>query len=175
MSKRKKVKLNKPRLGDCVMRPDGSIVEFVRESDDEEQLVEHFRCVDSLAIMLRNQTITVQMHDAGRLFEEEFYAAQLSGIKSPSLIKVDHGPRTPDSMTDRCAFAHRRIGKTLEVIGGPSSPGGAALWFVVGLGMSVREWALRQGWNGSPLRSDEARGILVASLGVLAKHYGLVR
>lgn len=175
MSKRKKNKPNKPKLGDCALRPDGSIVEFVRESDDEEQPVEHFRCVDSLAIMLRNQTITIQMHDAGRIFEEEFYAAQLSGIKAPSLIKFDQGTRTPDSMTDRCAFAHRRIGKTLEVIGGASSPGGAALWFVVGLGMSVREWAFRQGWNGSPLRADEARGILVASLGVLAKHYGLVR
>ena len=70
MSKRKKVRSNKPRLGDRIVRPDGSIAEFVRESDDEEQLVEHFRCVDSLAIMLRNQTITVEMHDAGRMFEE---------------------------------------------------------------------------------------------------------
>jgi len=175
VSKRNKNTSNKPRLGDYVLRPDGSIVEFVRESDDEKQTVEHFRCVDSLAIMLRNQTITLEMRDAGRIFEEDFYAAQLSGIKAPSLIRFDQGLRTSDSMTDRCAFAHRRIGKTLDAIGGASSPGGAALWFVVGLGMSVREWAIRQGWNGSPLRVDEARGILVASLGVLAKHYGLVR
>ena len=38
---------------------------------------------------------------------------------------------------------------------------------------SIREWALRQGWGGRPVRQESAQGILVAALGVLAKHYGI--
>jgi hypothetical protein len=44
----------------------------------------------------------------------------------------------------------------------------------IGLGLrrSVREWAIRQGWGGRPIDQKEAKGILVAALGMLAKHFG---
>jgi hypothetical protein len=45
---------------------------------------------------------------------------------------------------------------------------------VVGLQRSVREWAIRQGWGGRPVRQEQAQGILVAALGVLAAHVGYV-
>jgi hypothetical protein len=48
------------------------------------------------------------------------------------------------------------------------SPPGSCLWHVVGLQRSVREWAMRQGWGGRPVRHEQAQGILVAALGVLA-------
>jgi hypothetical protein len=31
---------------------------------------------------------------------------------------------------------------------------------------------MRQGWGGRPVRVEQAHGILVAALGVLARHYG---
>jgi hypothetical protein len=31
---------------------------------------------------------------------------------------------------------------------------------------SVREWAIRQGWGGRPVRREQAQGILVAALGM---------
>jgi hypothetical protein len=31
---------------------------------------------------------------------------------------------------------------------------------------------MRQGWGGRPVRVEQAQGILVAALGVLARHYG---
>ena len=34
---------------------------------------------------------------------------------------------------------------------------------------SIREWALRQGWGGRPVRQESAQGILVAALGVLCE------
>jgi hypothetical protein len=46
------------------------------------------------------------------------------------------------------------------------------VWHVVGLQRSIREWALRQGWGGRPVRVEQAQGILVAALGVLAGWYG---
>jgi hypothetical protein len=39
-------------------------------------------------------------------------------------------------------------------------------WF--GWEWAVREWAIRQGWGGRPVRHEQAQGILVAALGVLA-------
>jgi hypothetical protein len=41
---------------------------------------------------------------------------------------------------------------------------------VIGLKRSVREWAMRQGWGGRLVRQEQAQGILVAALGVLAAH-----
>ena len=46
------------------------------------------------------------------------------------------------------------------------------MWHVVGLQRSVREWAMRQGWNGRPVRQEQAQGILIAALGMLAMHFG---
>ena len=46
------------------------------------------------------------------------------------------------------------------------------VWHVVGLQRSVPEWAIRQGWGGRPVRQEQAQGILVAALGMLAAHGG---
>jgi hypothetical protein len=61
----------------------------------------------------------------------------------------------------------------MEALGGISSPAGSSVWHVVGLQRSVREWAIRQGWGGRPVRQEQAQGILVAALGMLAAHLGL--
>jgi hypothetical protein len=53
-----------------------------------------------------------------------------------------------------------------------SSPAGSCVWHVVGLQRSVREGARRQGWGGRPVEQKEARGNLVAALGMLAVHFG---
>jgi len=56
----------------------------------------------------------------------------------------------------------------LEALSGISSAAGSCVWHVVGLQRSVREWAIRQGWGGRPVRQEQAQGILVAALGMLA-------
>jgi hypothetical protein len=60
----------------------------------------------------------------------------------------------------------------LDALGGLGSPAGSCVWHVVGLQRSVREWAVRQGWGGRLLRIEQAQGILIAALGMLAGHYG---
>ncbi len=60
----------------------------------------------------------------------------------------------------------------LRRLGGISSPAGSCVWHVVGLQASIREWAIRQGWAGRPVDQKEAKGILVAALGMLASQYG---
>ena len=60
----------------------------------------------------------------------------------------------------------------MEALGGISSPAGSCVWHVVGLQRSVREWAIRQGWGGPPVRQEQAQGILIAALGMLTAHFG---
>jgi outer membrane receptor protein involved in Fe transport len=42
----------------------------------------------------------------------------------------------------------------------------------ISVALSVREWAIRQGWGGRPVDHKAAAGILIAALGVLAAHLG---
>ena len=80
-----------------------------------------------------------------------------------------------DDLTVRQIAARDRVHDALDALGGMASPGGSCVWHVVGLQSSLREWALRQGWNGRPLRRGEASGILLSALGMLAVHYGYER
>jgi hypothetical protein len=79
--------------------------------------------------------------------------------------------REPD-LSERQLHARRRVHDALQALRGISSPAGSCVWHVVGLQRSVREWALRQGWGGRPVRQEQAQGILVAALEVLAGHFG---
>jgi hypothetical protein len=79
--------------------------------------------------------------------------------------------REPE-LNERQLDARRRVHQSLEALGGLSSPAGSCVWHVVGLQRSVREWAIRQGWGGRPVRQEQAQGILVAALGMLAAYFG---
>jgi len=79
------------------------------------------------------------------------------------------------SFTEAQLDARRRVGEALDALGGLGSPAGNCVWHVVGLQRSIREWAMRQGWGGRPVRFEQAQGILVAALGVLAWNYGYGR
>jgi hypothetical protein len=43
---------------------------------------------------------------------------------------------------------------------------------IIGLQRSVQEWAILQGWGGRLVRHEQAQGILVAALGMLAGQSG---
>ena len=165
----------KPRIGDERTRPDGSVIRYVREEDDDQKPAEHYRTVDTLALMLRNGTITGAMHDAGQQFSQDFARAFGSGVASPKLDGMPGGTAPGEMMVERNAGAARAVRQALDAVGGNGSPAGSALWFVAGLQMSIRDWALRDGWNGKRIEKNEAKGILVAALGVLARYYGYER
>ena len=165
----------KPRIGEELIRPDGSVIRYVREEDDDQKPVDHYRTVDTLALMLRNDSITGAMHDAGQQFSQDFARAFGSGVASPKLDGLPGGTAPGQMMVEKNAGAARAVRDALEAVGGNSSPAGSALWYMAGLQLSLREWALRDGWNGKRIDRDEAKGILVAALGVLARYYGYER
>ena len=165
----------KPRIGDERIRPDGSVIRYVREEDDDQKPVDHYRTVDTLALMLRNGSITGAMHDAGQQFSQDFARAFGSGMVTARLDGVPGGTAPGEMMVEKNAGAARAVRQALDAVGGSGSPAGSALWFVAGMQMSIRDWALRDGWNGKRVEKNEAKGILVAALGVLARYCGYER
>jgi hypothetical protein len=133
--------------------------------------VNHHRFVDSLGRMLRAGTITKDMHDAARDFQAQFTIARFDVLRCMPLIRLPGGGGAAN-LTDAQVDARRRVGAALDALGGLGSPAGSCVWHVVGLQCSIREWAMRQGWGGRPVRVEQAQGILVAAVGMLVGHYG---
>jgi hypothetical protein len=156
------------------VKPDkvrGRELEEVREKDPDGRIVYHHRTVDTLGKMLRAGTIDQAMHDAAKDFQASFIAAQLDRLRAVPILRVPGTGREPE-LNERQLHARRRVHEAMAALGGISSPAGSCLWHVVGLQRSVREWAMRQGWGGRPVRQEQAQGILIASLGMLAAHFG---
>jgi hypothetical protein len=154
--------------------PSGCELEEVRDKDPEGRIAYHHRTVDTLGKMLRAGTISQEMHDAAKDLEAAFILAQLDPIRALPILRVPGAGREPE-LNERQLHARRRVHEALEALGGIASPAGSCVWHVVGLQRSVREWSIRQGWGGRAVRQEQAQGILVAVLGVLAGHLGYER
>jgi hypothetical protein len=146
-------------------------LEEVRERDPDGRIVVHHRTVDTLGKMLKAGTITPEMHDAAKDFQAAFIVANLDALRALPILRVPGTGREPE-LNVRQLHARDRVYKSLQALGGISSPAGSCVWHVVGLQRSVREWAIRQGWGGRPVRQEQAQGILVAALGMLAACFG---
>jgi hypothetical protein len=149
----------------------GRELEEVREKDPDGRIVYHHRTVDTLGKMLRAGKITQEMHDAAKDFQAAFIIANLDPLRAIPVLRVPGTGREPE-LNERQLDARRRVYQSLQALGGLSSPAGSCVWHVVGLQRSVREWAIRQGWGGRPVRQEQAQGILVAALGMLAAQVG---
>ena len=147
----------------------GRQFEEIREVDPDGKIVVHHRLVDTLGRMLKSGTIDQAMHDAGRDFQAAFIIAQIDPLRALPILRVPGTGRAPD-LNERQLHARRSVHMAMRALGGLSSPAGSCVWHVVGMQRSVREWAIRQGWGGRPARQEQAQGILVAALGVLAWH-----
>ena len=150
----------------------GGFSDPIRDADPETgSPVQHRRAVDTLGLMLTNGTITPEMHEAGQIFRTLFRTAALDGLRVMPLLRVPGG--SGDMVTERQTSARARVAAAVDALGGHDSAAGSCAWHVLGLEMSVREWAQRQGWGGRPVAPPQAQGMLVATLAVLAAHFGL--
>ena len=140
-------------------------------ADPDGRPVLRHRVVDTLGKMLRTGTITQEMHDAAKDFQASFIVANLDSLRALPILRVPGTGREPE-LNERQLHARRRVHEAMAALGGICSPAGSCVWHVVGLQRSVREWAMRQGWNGRPVDQGKAQGILIAALGILAAHSG---
>jgi hypothetical protein len=121
----------------------------------------------TLARLLRRGAITAAQWHAGLRFEELFARAGLDPLRAIDLSGRIPGGDLPHG-ADR---AYRLVHEALDALGGIHSPCGCACWFILGCGMSVQQWATREGWNGRPIRHETATIVLVGALGVLESHF----
>jgi hypothetical protein len=107
--------------------------------------------------------------DAAKDFEAAFIVANLDPLRAVPVLRVPGTGREPEP-NHLQLDARRRVHKALEPLGGIGSPAGSCARRRPKC--SVREWAIRQGWGGRPVRQEQAQGILTAALGTLAAHDG---
>ena len=174
MARRKRKTSSRVVTGLPVIRRQNDVLEPVYEADPEGRPVVHHRTVDTLGIMLRAGTITQDMHDAARDFQAQFTIACYDTLVC---MRFDRDPSKGNraELTETQIDTRRRVVAAMDALGGLGSPAGSCVWHVVGLQRSIREWAVRQGWGGRPVRVEQAQGILVAALGVLVRYYGYRR
>jgi hypothetical protein len=154
-----------------VIQRQEDVLEPVYEADPDGRPVVHHRTVDTLGVMLRAGTITKDMHDAARDFQAQFTIARYDTLVC---MRFQRNPSKGNraELTEAQIDARRRVDEAMNALGGLGSPAGGCAWHVLGLQRSIREWAMRQGWGGRPVRIEQAQGILIAGLGMLKRHYG---
>jgi len=145
--------------------------ELVHEADPQSRPVVHHRVVDTLANLERVGSITPVMRQAGEEFRRHFHYAGFERLRARPLAPMPTGDVAADLTLAQIA-GRRRVHAALAVLGGLASPAGSAVWHVVGGEMSLREWALREGWGGRRVTDKTAAGIVIGALGALAVHFG---
>ena len=150
------------------------LLEEVRETDPDGRIVVHHRVVDTLGRMLKAGTITEPMLEAGRKFQRQFIMAQLDPLRAPDVCRIPGNGREADP-GDIGVAAREQVHRAMRALGGHDGAMGSVVWHVLGTGCSLREWTLRQGWNGRQLRQEQATGVLIAALDLLTRHYGMAQ
>jgi hypothetical protein len=112
------------------------------------------------------------MRQAGEDFRAVFHLAHLDPLHAGDLHRLQREARET-TLSDRRQEARRKVYAAMTALGGIASPAGSCIWHVIGCEWTVKEWALREGWSGRPLKQETAAGILVGALGVLQALYGL--
>ena len=122
----KKQAVQAPKPGTLVALPGGRVAEWVSQAEVGTRFrTEHFRTIDTLGLLLRNGAITPATHDAGQKVNRSFVFAQVEPAGAPPLDRIP-GCHWQDTMTERCAFARKRLGQALDAVRWNRQPGGVA-------------------------------------------------
>ena len=148
------------------------LLEEVQEVDPEGRKVTLHRVVDTIGMMHRAGTISEPMAEAGRKFGRQFILAQLDPLRAPDIARIPGNGREADP-GDISLAAREQAHRAMRALGGHDTALGSVAWHVLGAGCSLREWTLRQSWNGRQLRPEQATGVLIAALDLLSLHYGM--
>ena len=124
-----------------------------------------FRVIDTLSAFHSSGKITDGEYDVARNFEETFAVSGLDNLRASSFFRLPIGSGGVTSLSNTAVSARNTLWAIFEFFGGSGSPTSSALWHVVGLRMSIREFALRTqfGSKGS-MSPRRASSILVDAL-----------
>lgn len=134
---------------------------------------------DTLQIMFRRNTIDARQLEAGRRFQATFKRAKMDPLKAADYARQKvQGDR--ELIVDQIEDAKQQVSAVLTLFGGSVTDGltnasGSLLWHVLGMGMSVKEWASRERHGERKIHPDVASAYLSGALSVLVFFYGLDR
>ena len=128
-----------------------------------------YRAPDLMVTMLANGTIDLDAAQAGRAFRSNFHTAGYMNLRALDPGKVPGG-RGPGDPSPAVIDARTRIVEDLEALGGFNAPAARAAWFVLGYGLSIRDWARRERFGrGGHLSEATARRLVHGALAILSE------
>ncbi|MGF1609328.1 MAG: hypothetical protein ACFCUQ_08030 [Kiloniellales bacterium] len=139
----------------------GPVVErLAQQIPDAEGRAGHpHRAYDTLATLFRNGSIDRDELAAGRQFEEAFRLARLDPLhaSNPARIKAS-GVR---DLSNGMVAGREAVARAMKILGGYASPAGSAIWWVLGCGHTIKEFAqATQLGGGRSLDEKTAKGVL---------------
>lgn len=130
------------------------------------------RIVSLLARLERSGRITTEQADGGENFRDDFDRANLNQLRAADLSKPFVDGKSGVDLSKSAIDARRRLDDAMAAVGGYQSVAGSCLYHVVGMGMTLKQWAIFEAELRHRRCSEEAAsGILVAMLDALASHY----
>lgn len=139
------------------------------EDADAKVGVRRARVVDLFERWEKERIITPSMREAAHDFERDFHVASLTPYYAHTDPNRVHG-HSEHTPTQRQVSARLRVEAAMSACGKLAGP---LIRAVVGEGMTLKEYTLRLRWSeqGVFVNESVAKGVLIAGLGVLAKHY----
>lgn len=113
--------------------------------------------------------ITEEMCAAGYAFRDTFRLAQLDPLKAADVSRpvVSCSCRTSDGA--HIEAARRKVAASLRLLGsGPHMACRSCAWNVLGFEQSLRQWAAEYSLMHRPISKDQATGVLISALEILA-------
>ena len=128
--------------------------------------------------MYQKGTISDDLFSAAEKFRQSFAKAHLSGkYATIDFFRVRGLPNSNGS--DAVAAAMSNIKAALSSLGSSDKQGlsvtQSAVWFLIGCGDSLEDYAWRIRSSGGSMTPDRASGIIISACERLALHYGLIR
>lgn len=146
-----------------------------RITRDEQQLADTaglighpWRAEGLLARLERHGDISRRERAAGEEFARLFNLAHLDPLRSGDMGR---GIVRAPSVTPSNERARHDINKALDVLGGLDSLCGACAWHIIGAEMTIAEFVLRQRSGGVRITPQTGKGVLLATLNMLAAHF----
>lgn len=128
-----------------------------------------FRAVSTLVLMHEARTIDDNQLRAGTEFRERFDVAQLGGMKASALAeRIGGSGQSPHIKADAVEDARAWVHDQMLALGGHGSNMGDVCWHVVGIGMSINEYAAQASWKGAHPHKFKVSAHVEAALAILA-------
>jgi len=140
----------------------------VQSTDSQGGVGVPYRVEGLLGRLERHGDIGPGERMAGERFQELFEAAHGGSLCAVDMARSCHAEAAGEP---KGVLAREEVHRALMAMGGHGSASASVAWFILGHQMTLREWSVREGWNGRAVSPHVTKGLLIATLGILKAHF----